>query len=373
MATQPLPPSGRPLVAAVVGTGAISHEHLSFLSGRTGAGDVSDLVELGAVCDLSPAAASYAATTFGARAHYTDVDQLLAAERPDVVHVLTPPETHLGLVTTALEAGAHVICEKPITVNRADLDTLLDQARRAGRHLMESHNYRFNPTIVAMTEAIADGRLGTVREVSIRITLPVTDPGGRFGDPNLPSPIHTLPAGVVHDFTTHFGYLLSTLAPGVVYDRVAAAWSRHGTNEVFPIDDLDALLIGKGPDGAVHARLRFDAQSAPDAFTVTVRGTRGLAETDLFQPHLRLVHPRPGGAKLSPVVNQVVNGAALMASGVRNLGQKLLQQGPYQGLHHMLHLTYQALADDRPLPVTPDDMGAVATLVDLLLDRGRSL
>jgi predicted dehydrogenase len=212
-----------------------------------------------------------------------------------------------------------------------------------------------------------------VREVTIRIALPVTDPDGRFGDQNLPSSIHNLPAGVIHDFTTHFSYLLMHLAPGVAYDRVAAPWSRHGDNDLFPVDDLDALLVGEGPDGAVHARLRFDARSSPDTFTVTVRGSKGLAETDLFQPYLRVVRPRPGGSKLSPIVNHVVNGTNLVRSGVRNLGQKLLQQGPYEGLHHMLDLTYSALSTGTGMPVTPADMLAASALVDSLLDEKAAL
>lgn len=365
--------SSQPLKAAVVGTGGISQEHLSFLSGRTAAGDVSDRAELRAVCDLSPAAADYAASTYGASTGYTDVAELLTNEQPDVVHVLTPPSTHVPLATMCLEAGADVICEKPITANASELAALIEAADGLGRRIMESHNYRFNSGIRQIKSAIERGDLGAIREVEIRISLPVTDPAGRFGDANLPSPIHAMPAGVIHDFTTHFSYLLLHLAPAVDYHRVAAAWSRHDDNEIFRFDDLDALLIGDGPDGAVHARLRFDSRSAPDAFSVRVRGSEGYAETDLFQPYLRTVKPRPGGSKLSPVVNHVINGADLVRSGFRNFGDKLLQHGPYEGLHRMLDLTYLALADGTELPVTSDDMMAASTLVDQLLTEGASL
>ncbi len=234
---------------------------------------------------------------------------------------------------------------------------------------MESHNYLFNTAIREIQGATARGELGPIREVEIRIALPITDPDGRFGDPNLPSPIHRLPAGAIHDFVTHYAYLVRGLAPGVTYDRISAAWSRHGANDLFRYDDLDALLIGSGPDGPVHARLRFDARTGPDTFTVTVRGGEGFAETDLFQPYLRLVRPRAGGDKLSPIVNHVVNGLGMARSGVRNLGQKLLQHTPYEGLHRMLDLTYRGLASGSRLPVTPEDMVATSALIDRLLDE----
>lgn len=367
------PQPTRPLRAAVVGTGGISQEHLSFLAGRTAVGPVADRAHLAAVCDLSAAAASYAARTFGADDAFTDLEVLLAKVEPDVVHVLTPPATHLALATRCLEARAHVLCEKPITATRPELDTLLATAQRTGRRIMESQNYRFNGAIVEILAAIARGELGVVREVEIRIALPVTDPHGRFADPNLPNPIHRMPAGVIHDFTTHFTSLLGALAPGIDFRQVAAAWNRHGDDPSFRYDDLDALLIGDGPDGAVHARLRFDARTFPDAFTVVVRGSEGTAETDLFQPYLRVVRPRPGGSKLSPIVNHVVNGLSMARSGVRNLGQRLVQQGQYEGLHRMLDLAYTALATGGPLPVTEDDMRWASALVDRLLSPEAAL
>lgn len=359
----------RPLRVGVVGAGAISKEHLTFLSGRShAAGDVSDRVDLAAVCDLSSISAEYAADEFGATHHYTDIVDMLQAEELDVVHILTPTESHVPLAVLSLEAGAHVICEKPITASAAELEQLLAVARGCDRSVMESHNYRFNDGYLAIRDAVDNGRLGQLTEIEIRICLPVVDSTGRFGDPNLPSPIHRMPAGVLHDFTTHFAYLLLGLSGDVKFDRVAAAWSNHHGVPHFRFDDLDALLIGAGPSGPIHARLRFDAGSAPDTFTLIVRGTRGWMETDLFQPHLRTVVPRPGGTQLSPIVNNVANGLGLVRDGFANLGRKLLQQTPYHGLHRMLDHTYRALSDGAPLPVTPDEMLAASHLIDHLLD-----
>ena len=152
------------------------------------------------------------------------------------------------------------------------------------------------------------------------------------------------------------------------FQRVAAAWSNHRGLPHFRFDDLDALLIGDGPDGPVHVRFRFDAGSAPDAFTLTVRGARGWIETDFFQPHRREVLPRSGGTQLSPIVNHVVNGLGLVRDGVANLGRKVMQHTPYHGLHRMLDQTYRALIHDDPLPVSPGEMMAAARLVDQLLD-----
>lgn len=361
-----------PIRAAVVGSGAISAEHLGYLTGRLGGrrtpdGSTAGRIRLVGICDLSPVAAVHAAETYGADASYTDIGELLESAEPDVVHVLTPPQTHFDLASQCLDAGANVICEKPITPTSDELRRLLDRARAADRHVMESHNYRFNQVIVDIRRAIDEDQLGAVREVEIRVALPVTDPDGRFGDPNLPSPIHSLPAGVIHDFTTHFAYLLLHLAGPVEFDRIAAAWNNHSGNELFTYDNLDATLIGAGPASPVHGRLRFDAEAGPDIFSVTVRGTKGWVETDLFQPYQRWVMPRAGGGQLSPIANHVVNGASLLSDGIRNVGRKIMQYSPYEGLHRMLDLTYRALAAGDDLPVSADDMLAASVLVDRLL------
>ncbi len=356
-----------PLRVAVMGTGAISKEHLTYLAGRSPVIPDRGLVELVGVCDQSPAAAHYAADTFGAGRAFTDLADMLESASPEVVHVLTPPASHVGLATQCLQAGAHVVCEKPITTNSPDLDKLLEIAADHGRQLMESHNYRFNHGFRQLENLLNSDRLGPVRSVDIRIALPVTDADERFGDPNLPSPIHQLPAGVIHDFTTHFSYLLLRLTGDVVFDRMATAWSNHAGLAHFRYDDLDALLIGNSDRGPIHARLRFEADSGPDTFAITVRGTEGWAEIDLFQPYLRAVLPRPVGSQLSPVANHVINGWQLMGHGIRNLSRKIMQITPYEGLHHMLDETYQALTEDRPVPVTPAEMLAASRLVDTVV------
>jgi predicted dehydrogenase len=356
--------AGKTLRAAVVGTGKISEEHLRFLAG-------SAAVELAGVCDLSPSLAKYAVDRFPAAkgkraAAYTDAGRMLEELRPDVVHVLTPAHTHVKLVTDALGAGAHVVVEKPVAPTNAEFQELWNLARGRGRRIIEDHNYRFNEPVLTIERLVADGSLGEVREVDVRMCLGVRKPGGRYVDENLPHPSHNLPAGVIHEFITHLCYLaLRFMPPGSDFPRVAAAWTKHGDDKLFRHDDLDALVIA----GPVHARIRFTSHAQPDGFTVTVRGTRGWAETDLFQPHLRVVVPRKGGEQLTPLVNHFVNGASLMKSSVVGFRNKVMQKTPYEGLHTFLRRTYAALAEGAEPPVTYDDMDRASRLVDALVDE----
>ncbi|MGB7084703.1 MAG: Gfo/Idh/MocA family oxidoreductase [Phormidesmis sp.] len=357
------------LKSAVIGTGMISKQHLSFLQG-------SERAEVVGVCDLSPAAADYAVETFQATAAYTNYAQMLAEAKPDVVHILTPPQTHMPIATDCLRAGAHVICEKPVAPTFDDFKTLWQISRECDRFLMEDHNYRFNAPVRAIQALVADGTLGEVQEVEIRMALDLRS-GGRYADENLPSPIHKMPAGVIHDFITHLSYLLLSFLPQsdsqndskAGFDRVSAAWSNHGGGELFKYDDLDALIIS----GKAHGRIRFSSYTAPDCFAITVRGDRGYAETDLFQPYLRCVVPRSGGKQLSPLVNHFANGWELMSASARNFRNKIMQKTPYEGLHYLLGETYNALSVGQAPPIEYKDMARTSQLVEALLAQENRL
>lgn len=346
----------RALRAAVIGCGAISAEHLTHL------GAAPD-VELVGVCDASAASARFAQERYGARAAFTDAATMLAETTPDVVHVLTPPHTHIALVEQCLAAGAHVVCEKPMTATAADTAALLDRAAAAGRTLVESRNLLWNDPILAIDGLVAAGRLGEVREVDVLMSLDLT--GGRFGDVNLSGPGVVLPGGAVHDFLPHLAYLFLHFAgEGAALGRVAGVLANASGNPRVGYDRLDALVEA----GACRGRLRVASDLKPDVFRVAVRGTKGGVETDLYNPFLRV----EGGAnvgKRAPI-EQVLSGTRLAVAGFTNFRDKVLQHGTYHGMPRMLDAVYTAIADGAAAPITPAQLIATAHLVDRLVALG---
>lgn len=342
------------LKSAVIGTGAISKEHLSFLA-------KSERAHLSSVCDLSKASAKYAATRFGADSTYTNYQQMLEETKPDVVHILTPPHTHKAIASYCLATGVHVFCEKPITPTYDEFQKLSTFAQSQNRWLIENQNYCFNEQILAIQQLIADGSLGEVQEVEVRIALPVRD-GGVFADENLPNAIHKMPAGVIHDFITHLCSVVVRFIPD--FDRVSATWNNHVGGNLFKYDDLDALVIG----GSAHARIRFTCHTAPKAFAVTVRGSKGYVETDLFQPYFRCVLPR-AGELLSPLINHFINGCDLVGASLTNFRNKIMQKTVYEGMHRLLDNTYDALINGKAAPISFDDMERTNRLVNALLSE----
>ncbi len=102
------------------------------------------------------AAASYRIPVFG------DFEKLLAAAKPEVVIVGTPPDSHAEYCLRALAAGAHVICEKPFVSSLAETAAVSEAAGRAGRRVALNHEFREMPIFRAVRDAVAGGSHGSL-------------------------------------------------------------------------------------------------------------------------------------------------------------------------------------------------------------------
>jgi UDP-N-acetyl-2-amino-2-deoxyglucuronate dehydrogenase len=91
---------------------------------------------------------------------FESLDELLEKAQPDVVVVATPPESHVALIVQALEAGVHVISEKPLAMSLDEADRILAAAAAAGRGVAVNHQYREQPIFRAVREKVASGEYG---------------------------------------------------------------------------------------------------------------------------------------------------------------------------------------------------------------------
>ena len=339
----------------VVGCGAIAHEHLGYLS-------QAPHIEVAGVCDQSPAMAAFAAERYGAARAFSDVREALAGGGIDVVHVLTPPQTHTVIATQALDAGAHVICEKPLGGTAEETRAILRHAAAAGRAVLESRNLLFNDEVVALDELVATEQLGAIREVDILLSLDIV--AGPFGDLNLAGPGVQLPGGAVHDFLPHLAYLFLHFAGAGDATVVGGVLDNLSGNPRVGFDHLDVLLRA----GACRGRLRVATDLAPDQFRVVVHGSRRRAETDFYNPYLR-VEGAPNVGKRAPL-ELVRSGWRMMRSGRTNFTNKVRNHGSYHGMPRMLGTYYAALAGERPLPVTDAQMIEAAELMDRIVALG---
>jgi predicted dehydrogenase len=140
------------------------------------AAHASDRVELVAVASRDQARAdAYAREHVIGRA-YGSYEALLADADVDAVYVSLPNSLHVEWTIRALEAGKHVLCEKPIDRRPEEVERAFDAAERAGLVLMEGFMWRHHPQTRALEELVRSGRIGEPRAVLARFSFPLDDP-----------------------------------------------------------------------------------------------------------------------------------------------------------------------------------------------------
>ena len=143
----------------IVGCGGIANgKHLPALKNE------SDRVEMVAFCDLIPERAEQAAKEYGTpdAKTCTDYHELIADKSIDVVHVCTPNRSHCEISVAALEAGKHVMCEKPMAKTAADARKMLEAAKKSGKKLTIGYQSRFTKEAQVIKKAVDRGDLGEI-------------------------------------------------------------------------------------------------------------------------------------------------------------------------------------------------------------------
>ena len=120
--------------------------------------------EMVAFCDIIPERAEAAAAKYGTpdAKVFTDYKELLKEADIDVVHVCTPNRSHSFITVDALEAGKHVMCEKPMAINSAEAKKMLDAAKRTGKKLTIGYQTRFRDDSMFMKQEAEQGTFGEI-------------------------------------------------------------------------------------------------------------------------------------------------------------------------------------------------------------------
>ena len=148
--------SDSPVRFAVIGAGVIGRVHCRALTNLT---DSADLL---AVADTDPDRATALAAEFRVRDSTDDVTALLARPDIDAVTICTPSGLHAGLAVAALDAGKHVVVEKPIDISLAAADRIIDAETRSGKKVTVISQHRFDRSTEKVLDSVRAGNLGTI-------------------------------------------------------------------------------------------------------------------------------------------------------------------------------------------------------------------
>ena len=243
---------------AVIGAGVMGRNHVRVLR------ELGE-VDLVGVADANLDAAIKVATIHGTRG-YGSHKELFDREKPDAVIVAAPTNNHHALVVDALEAGCHVLVEKPIAATLEEADDLVARAASAKRVLAVGHIERYNPAVIELKRRLAGGQLGRVFQMNAR----------RLG----PFPQRIRDVGVVVDLATHDIDVMRYLTGSEIV-RVYAETRRevHTTQE-----DLVSGLL-RFADGSVGV-LQINWLTPTKIRELAVTGERGMFRADYLTQDL---------------------------------------------------------------------------------------
>ena len=272
---------------AVIGTGNISKEHInSYLKNPN--------VELYAFCDIDADRVKMMAEKYGVSRTYTDKDVMLR-ELPeiDAVSVCTWNSQHAPCTIAALNAGCHVICEKPMATSAAEAREMKAAAEKNGKLLMIGFVRRFGNDCKIVSDYINNGFFGDIYYGKATYLRRNGCPGGWFGDKSRSAGGPLIDLGVhVIDLTR---YLCGNPKPVSVYGATfdylknrpdikdkgpGYVSASRGNKDIFDVEDLASAMIRYDNGTVISVEAAFSLNIKSDEGKIELFGTKAGAKMD---------------------------------------------------------------------------------------------
>lgn len=330
-----------PLRVAVLGAGAIARsQHLPAWSKLPE-------FQIAGLADVSPVSLAAAPAEFQIERRVTDYRELLDDSSIDVVDICVPSALHAEVAIAALQAGKHVLCEKPMATSRADAAAILAAWRASGKKLMVAQHMRFEPSVLQLRKYLEHNPPGDVyytRAQWLRRRRLPARPG--FTEKRLSG------GGALYDLGVHLldlswwlvGCPTPTSVSGVTFNRLARRsdiGSEWGTWEPTTIDveDFASGLVRFAGGSAISLEVSWlGFQPEGEFWRLQMYGTR----SGVTWPEGVIV----GEDNLIPWDLRLADAAGEKAH------------------HHVIRQFARAVVEDKPVPVPPEQSANIIAMLD---------
>ena len=305
-----------------------------------------------AVMDHDRAAARRLSAQFPESRAFTSVEELSSDQRPKVLHICTPLETHASLAQSALQAGWHVLSEKPLAVNTEISRELLSTAARNGLLLMPVHQFLFQAGFLSAISATRD--LGTI----LHIDATFCSAGAEHDTTQHPD---SIAAGIL----PHPLSLVERLVPGTLG---AAVWTLHrtGSGEFRVIGE--ASKANRSESASLSLSILISLQGRPTECSMRIITSNGTVDLDLF--HGFSLVDRAGLSRASKMAKPFRNSLTKFHQASWNLARRLaVREFAYPGLRNLISEFYAAVRNGSKAPISAEEVLAVAMARDVVIGQ----
>lgn len=356
---------------AIIGCGKIADQHLQAIGRIPGS-------EVVAACDRELLMARQLAERFGVGACFDDVDELLRQVRPDVVHITTPPQTHLDLATRCITGGSHVYIEKPFTLAATQARAVIECARQHHRLVTAGHNYQFIPEMMEMRQLVSDGLTGSPVHMESYWSYDLGDTsyvGPLLG--NREHWVRRLPGQLLHNIISHGIARLAEFLSDDITDLSVLASQSPTMRQYGDMAVTDELRVLLRDSKDVTAEFCFSTQIKPGQNVFRLHGSKGSLTVDVSNGGLTRQVGKGDKSYLTFVLPHFRLARQYRRRALRNLWE-IVRWRYYQdsGMTELIRRFHRACKEGGESPIPYREILLTAQLMDRIFDgvqaRGKS-
>ena len=345
------------LKVALIGCGKAADMHVSGIRRLKAA-------QLVAVCDVEPLMAEQLAARHDIAKCYVDFDELVAIEKPDVVHIITPPQSHFPLAMHAINAGCHLVVEKPLALDSRQAAKLIAHAERHSRKLTVGYTYYFDPIARMLRLLVRDNVMGEVVHLESFLGY---DLHGSFAGPILADRDHWVHRLAGKLFQNILDHLLNKITEFITDENPvvqAHSWQSADRLQLLDCDlpdELRVMLVGEKKS----AYATFSSHARPVRHSLIFYGTRNTAHLDFQNSTIMLSRDSTLPGVLGRLASPFSQGWQHIREGRRNAFRFARSEYHFfEGFNYLLSEFYNSIEHDLPTPIPYNEILRVTTLID---------
>jgi len=225
-----------------------------------------------AVCDIDDRLASSVARKYRIERHYSKFADMVECEQLDILDICVPQRQHATLSIQGLEAGCHILVEKPLAVNCTEADEMIKASERYRRKICVVHNRLFHPVVMKALSMVNDGAIGAFTGIEIR-------DGMRKDNEKITNCshwCHKLPAGVISEFLPHSVYLAERFVG--TFEKIEVFAMKTRRENRLLVDEVRVMVKGKQGIATIAA----SCNAPRSTNTINISGTGRQLYIDVY-------------------------------------------------------------------------------------------
>jgi predicted dehydrogenase len=353
------------LKVAIVGCGKIADSHASQIQRIEGC-------EIVGACDNEELMAKQLCDRFHVKRYFNNLTQLLNEVRPDVVHITTPPQSHLKIGQQCLESGCHIYVEKPFTIDAAEAEILLKTAYQTGRKLTVGTDEQYSEVSQRMRKLVSDGYLGDA-PVHIESFWCYNLNDVAYAKALLDDKQHwarKLPGGLLHNLISHgvskIAMFLTSDAPYVMAYGFVSPFLRNLGEENL-IDELRVLIH---EEKGTTAYFTFSSQMQPSLHQLYIYGSKNGLLIDEDQRMLIKLRGNRFKSYAEHFIPPVIFAKQYLANFIHNARLFLANDFHMDvSKKYLIESFYRSITVGTPLPIPYREILLTSKIMDAIFEQ----